>query len=315
MKATKKIGLALGSGSARGWAHLGVLQALKEWGVPIHYIAGTSIGAFAGAFYAAGKVEALFDLALSLDWKKAAGFFLEVTFPKSGIIDGKKVSELIRQHFHETRIEDLPLPFCAVAVDVLSGERIVLSEGDLTEAIRASISVPGIFTPVKTGSHLLVDGGLVDPVPAGLARSMGADRVIAVDLNCDKLAHKKLEHDLKMQRDDYTSKIKEKIRDAVNERLEKSDSSLVSGIRDWLGKTEMPSIFEIIGNSIRIMEKEITTSCLRRQKPDVLITPHLGEIGFMDFHLSDYIIQQGYEAALAQKEQILSLSGVLLEDL
>ena len=177
-----KIGLALGSGSARGLAHIGVTRALKDAGIHVDYVAGTSIGAAIGAVYASGKLDSLQDAYLAMDWKKIAYFF-DVVFPKSGIIDGKKVADFMRDYVHSENIEDLPLPFKAVATELNSGEEVVLETGDVIEAVRASISVPGMFTPVRRDGRVLVDGGLVNPVPVNVARAMGADIVIAVDIN------------------------------------------------------------------------------------------------------------------------------------
>ena len=177
-----KIGLALGSGSARGLAHVGVIRAIADAGIQIDCIAGTSMGALIGAVHAAGKLDELETFFLDFDWKKTASFF-DVVLPRSGLLDGAKVSELVRSHIHADDIEALPIAFAAVASDLVSGEEVVLRTGDIIEAVRASISVPGIFTPVRRNGQILVDGGLINPVPASAARAMGAGFVIAVDLN------------------------------------------------------------------------------------------------------------------------------------
>ncbi len=157
------VGLALGSGSARGWAHIGVIRALTEAGIHVDYIAGTSIGALVGAVYASGGIGTLENVVLQFDWKQIAYFF-DVVLPKSGLLDGKKVSAFIRRHVKEINIEELAIPFCAVATDLGTGNEVILKQGDIIEAVRASISVPGIFTPVKKNGTILVDGGLVNPV-------------------------------------------------------------------------------------------------------------------------------------------------------
>jgi NTE family protein len=184
-----KIGLALGSGSARGWAHIGVIKALTEAGIHVDYVAGTSVGAVVGAVYASGRIDSFKDVVLQLDWKKIA-FFLDVVFPKSGLIDGNKIAEFIRSHVEEKNIEDLSLPFCAVSTDLATGNEVIIKDGDIIEAVRASISVPGVFTPVRKNGAILVDGGLVNPVPVSVVREMGADLVIAVDLNHDIVGKK-----------------------------------------------------------------------------------------------------------------------------
>ncbi len=179
----KKIGLALGSGGARGWAHIGVIEALEEAGFPVQCVAGTSMGALVGGAFASGRVQSLKEVALRLDWKQAIYYFLEVTFPRSGLIDGLKIASFVRQNVGKTNIQTLPMPFATVATDVLTGQEVVIDKGDMIDAIRASISIPGIFTPVSRDGAILVDGGLVNPVPVSVARRLGADVVIAVDLN------------------------------------------------------------------------------------------------------------------------------------
>ena len=181
---TSKVGLALGSGSARGWAHIGVIRALADAGIEIKCVAGTSIGSLVGAAFALNKVDVLEEFARQLDWKQIVSF-LDVTFPKSGLIDGKRITDFFRSHVQDVNIEEMSLRYCAVATDLVTGTEAVLNQGDLIEAIRASISIPGIFAPVKKDDGFLVDGGLVNPVPVSVARNMGADYVIAVNLNHD----------------------------------------------------------------------------------------------------------------------------------
>ena len=155
---SKNVGLALGSGSARGWSHIGVIRALAEADIRVDYVAGTSIGALVGAVYASGEIDALEEVVLQLDWKKIAYLF-DVVYPKSGLIDGKKVSVFIQNHVKEINIEDLSLPFCAVSTDLTTGDEVAIREGNIIEAVRASISVPGIFTPVKKTAQFLLTVG------------------------------------------------------------------------------------------------------------------------------------------------------------
>lgn len=174
-----KIGLALGSGGARGLAHLGVLKVLKEENIPCDYVAGSSMGSIVAVLLANGlDIEMCIHLALSL--KRSS--WLDFTVPKKGFIVGSKVQELIRLLTHRKRLEELSIPTAVVATDLLTGERVVFREGPADLAVRASISIPGIFEPVKWGNRLLVDGGVVDRVPISVVRNMGADFVIAVDV-------------------------------------------------------------------------------------------------------------------------------------
>lgn len=301
-----KLGLALGSGSARGWAHIGVIKALAEAGIHIDYVAGTSIGAVVGAVYASGNIEALEEIVLQLDWKQIASF-LDVVFPKSGLIDGNRISEFIRTHVGAKNIEDLPLPFCAVSTDLATGNEVVIQDGDIIEAVRASISVPGIFTPVRKNDMILVDGGLVNPVPVSVAREMGADLVIAVDLNHDIVEKKGISRTRIHNSGVLASGIgtshgltkRSRILDALNKRLETLDLPALTHIRQWMSRDPVPNIFEVIMSSINIMEAQITATRLKTDRPDLLIQPHLGHIRFLEFNKAQEAIAEGYREAKA----------------
>lgn len=175
-----KIGLALGSGGARGFAHLGVIKVLVESGVPIDYIAGSSMGSLVACFYGAGiEMNRLYKLSTAFKRK----YYLDFTVPKMGFIAGKRVKELIRVFTKGKRLEELMIPVSVVATDLMTGEKVVFQEGPIADAVRASISIPGIFVPEKQNGRLLVDGGVVDRVPVSVVKEMGADIVIAVDVS------------------------------------------------------------------------------------------------------------------------------------
>ena len=184
MKESKrpKIGLALGSGGSRGLAHIGVIKALEENNIPIDFIAGTSIGAMAGGFYAVGLgVKKMEDIVLETNWRRM--FSLVDPRLKQGLITGEKVKTFIEGYVDGKRIEDCKIPFVAVATDLKTGEIVVLNKGEMAQAIRASISVPLVFKPVEIDGRMLADGGLSAPVPVEIVRAMGADIVIAVNLD------------------------------------------------------------------------------------------------------------------------------------
>lgn len=177
------IGLALGSGGARGFAHLGVIKVLREEGIPIHLIAGSSMGALVGSFYGAGiEIDRLYKLSTAFKRK----YFLDFTVPKMGFISGRKVKDFIRIFTHGKKIEELMLPVGIVATDLMTGEKVVFKKGPVADAVRASISIPGIFVPEKIDGRILVDGGVSDRVPVSVAKEMGADIVIAVDVSSIK---------------------------------------------------------------------------------------------------------------------------------
>jgi NTE family protein len=180
--AHKKIGLALGSGGARGWAHIGVIRALQDSGIKIDFVAGTSIGAFVGAIYAADGLDELEKFVRAIDWKTIVSL-LDLEFPTQGLLDGGKVYELLQNHLLEMQIEDTKIPFCCVATDLLQKQAITLKSGLLVDAVRASISIPGIFTPFEKDGTYYIDGGVINPVPVDIVKEMGCDLAIAVNLN------------------------------------------------------------------------------------------------------------------------------------
>lgn len=300
-----KIGLALGSGSARGLAHLGVIRAIEEAGIEVDFIAGTSMGALIGAIHAAGKLDELEATFLSFDWKKTLSFF-DIVLPKSGLLDGAKVGEMVRAHVHADTIEKLPKHFAAVATDLVSGEEVIIRSGDVIEAVRASISVPGIFTPARSNGRILVDGGLTNPVPVSVARAMGADIVIAVDLNHEIIAGKNLKPLLTAEKasslennktgvfsrwvGDYRLSMKD-----LKQKLLARDDPTSAQFRRWISPEPLPSIFEVLLASINIMETRITQTRLRLDRPDVIIQPPLGHIRFLEFDRAEEIIAIGYE--------------------
>src|SRR5210317_1446737 len=191
MSSRKKVGLALGSGSSRGWAHIGAIEALEEENIPIDYVAGSSVGSYVGALYACGSLESLKEFVLSMDGKKVFSYF-DVVFPRSGILDGtKRLKELFSFHTDVEDFSELKTPVMMVATDMATGKKVVLKSGNIFNALRATMSIPGLFAPVKVKDRWLVDGGLVDPVPVGVARALEADVVIAVDLNSRVVSHKK----------------------------------------------------------------------------------------------------------------------------
>lgn len=315
----KRIGLALGSGSARGWAHIGVIKALNEAGIKIDYLAGTSIGAFVGAAYASGSIDALEEIVLEMDWKKVL-FFLDVVFPKSGLIDGKKVSVLIQSIVNGAKLEDLPLPFQAVSTDLGTGAEIILKKGDIIEAVRASISVPGIFSPTMKDNMILVDGGMVNPVPVSVARDMGADFVIAVDLNHDIIEKKGCSNngpESKKSTEPYekkaeidagaNSKKKSNFLESLNKKIGDFNFASLTKFKQWGSSDPLPNIFEVLITSINIMESSITATRLITDPPDLLIQPKLGYLKFLEFNRAQEAIDEGYhETKIQLKNSIFS---------
>ena len=311
----RKIALALGSGAARGWAHIGVIRALSEAGIRPDCVAGTSIGALVGAAYASGRIPSLERVARELDWRKVVSLF-DVVFPRSGLIDGRRIADSIRDHVEPGNIEDLPLPFCAVSTDLATGNEVVIKEGDVVRAVRASISVSGMFTPVRRGEMILVDGGLRNPVPVGVARRMGADYVIAVDVTQDRpgaaasqRAPLSDSHETWPGKGSAGGSGGQGATPAGRGRgIMSLDGLGMAQIRQWLARESLPNIFEVMMASMNIMEKQIIELNLRADPPDLLIRPKVGHLGFMDFHRADETILEGYRAA----KSCLEGTGALL---
>ncbi len=177
-----KLGLALGSGSARGLAHIGVLEVLEREGIPIHCIAGTSIGAVIGGLHATGGLEGYKRILQGLSWWNVMGFF-EPAFSRAGLFSGGRLETTLIELTHSPKIEDIGVRFVAVATDNETGQEVRLFRGDLVQALRASFAIPGLFTPVRWDGRWLVDGGVSAPVPVEAAKALGANRILAVNLN------------------------------------------------------------------------------------------------------------------------------------
>lgn len=258
----KKVGLALGSGAARGMAHVGVLTVLQKEDITIDMIAGTSVGAAIGAMYAQGKKVRLIEkLALDLSQMRLTPW-TDLTLPRSGIIGGKKLADWFRSVIgHDVRFGDLKTPFACVATDIMTGEEVVISEGSVVEAIRASISIPGIFTVVKREGRYLVDGSLVNPVPVSVLKTMGADLIIAVNVIPDITAR------------DRTRWLEKQRKQEARE----------------------PNIFHILMQSIYIGTHSLAKSSL--EGADIAIEPRVAHIGPAEIHRAKECIQQGALAA------------------
>lgn len=292
-----KLGLALGSGAARGMAHIGVLRALDEADMSPDIVAGTSIGALVGGVYAAGKLDELTDIALGLDWKKAARYFTDVAFPRSGLIEGSRVTDFLAEIVGAQEIAELPIVFRAVATDIMSGQEVVLDDGSLVAAIRASVSVPGIFTPFRRNGSFLVDGGLVDPVPVSVCRALGAERVIAVDINNGRVRDTVLDRK-DMQKIGRVAGVDAKEMFGWLERKTNGfDVGFLDPVKEWMTRGPVPGIFDVLGNSLRIMEEQIARTRLKIDRPDLLIQPEVGSVRFMEFFLAGEMIEEGYRAA------------------
>lgn len=276
-KKTKKLGLALGGGGARGCAHVGVIKALEEAGIPIDYIAGTSIGAFIGGVYAGGDIHELENYLIKIKWKDVIKH-LDPVIPRRGLLGGKKIVNLVERLIHYNDFKKTRLPFIAVATELASGKEIHLTKGKISDAIGASVAIPGIITPFKKGKQYLVDGGVVNPLPVNVVQKMGADIVIAVDLN------------------HYF--IKEKLNKRY--RTPKNRLAKIFG-SNW------PNIFDVLESSLFLMEDKLSEKNLEIYKADVLIRPKLESTSIFDFHYAKRLIDEGYRVTKKQIPKIKRL--------
>ncbi len=281
-----KIGLALGAGAARGWSHIGVLRQLAEQGIVPDVIAGTSIGALVGGCYAAGKLDQIEVFARSLT-KRRVFTLMDLSFSGASLITGERLTNSLNQELGDTLIDDLPIPFAAVATEVGTGHEVWLQHGPLAPAIRASYALPGIFEPVRIGDRWLFDGALVNPVPVTVCRMLGADFVIAVNVTADTM------YRAKIIRDDPAAAKK------TGPFGEKPDLSFMDRFMPrLLDKTSAgsPNVATAMIDAFNIIQDRILRSRLAGDPPDATITARMEEVGMFDFHRADQLIHVGREA-------------------
>jgi len=285
-----RIGIALGSGSARGWAHIGVLQELAKIGIEPEIVAGSSIGAFVGAAYASNQIDSLENWACSLNWKDIINY-IDLTVVGGGFIQGEKLFDFARKYVKEDTIESLPRHFGTVATELKTGREIWFKDGPLLSAVHASMALPGVFTPVKLNGQWLVDGGLANPVPVSLCRAMGANVVIAVNLNGDIVG----KHS-RGQASQQESAVKEGTpwervsAQLINSLHERKDNILSRLFGDSI---ESPGLFDVVASSINIMQDRITRSRMAGDPPEIILSPRLSELGLMEFDQAAIAIEEG----------------------
>ena len=301
------IGLVLGGGAARGFAHIGILRALLERSIVPDVVVGTSIGAAVGGAYVTGHLDAFEDWARSLQPRSVLGY-LDIQLNGSGLIGGGKLAAELEQSIGRRLIEDLPLKFAAIATEVATGHEIWLTHGRLVEAIRASYALPGIFSPVKIGDRWLVDGALVNPVPVSAARALGAEIVIAVNLNADNFGHGGTISAFGTPPDlsDEQAVAPEQPRG-----ISKFFSAERTMKREFFGSVGRPGISTVMVEAFNIMQDRITRARLAGDPPDVLISPRVAKIGWFDFHRAEEAIAHGRRAAERTIESIEEAIAIL----
>lgn len=296
-----RIGLALGSGSARGWSHIGAIRALERAGIVPDIVCGTSIGALVGAVYAAGELDRFEPWVRALSWKSVLGL---MDFKMGGgLIEGGKLLDFFRNRYEDRGIEGLGKPYACVATELYSGREVWLRDGPVIDAVRASIALPGLFTPAQHEGRLLVDGGLVNPVPVSLCRAMGADIVIAVDLNWDiMLRHNRVAGRASAAEEADATEGSGGLLQAIVARLRPARNGKDNG-------RPMPSMLDVLTTSLNIMQMRITQSRLAGEPADVLIRPRLNDVAPMDYHLAASTIAEGERAAEFALPQVRDVLG------
>jgi len=300
-----KIGIALGGGAARGWSHIGVLQALAEVGLSPDIVVGTSIGSVVGGCYVSDKLDELEIFARSLTRRRVFGL-LDFNFAGSGLISGQRLSEELNDHLKHVQIENLNNKFVAVATELKTGHEIWLSKGPLVPAMLASYALPGIFRPVRINNRWLIDGALVNPIPVSVCRALGARIVIAVNLNWDFFGKGTVVPDQDAFEEDVIPEAENKP-SAGNGR---AAQNLLR--RQFFGQGgDTPGISSVMMDAFNIIQDRIARSRLAGDPPDIMVMPILEEMGLFDFHMADKAIASGKQATEKVLEDIERAVSVL----
>jgi len=300
-KSAPRIGLALGSGSSRGWAHIGVIKALSELDIHPQVVCGCSIGSIVAAAYVSGNLDKLEQWVRSLT-KVELARYIELNLSLNGFVDTEKLHEFFLQCVcrEDESIEDITVKFASVATDLETGREVWFTSGPLIDAVWASISLPGLFPPLQHQGRWLVDGGLVNPVPVSVCHALGADIVISVNLNGGVVG----KHFVQKQDEPATNS------NHVLERLSRAVNKYSSDIfRDDEEKVSPPGLFEAIAGSINIAQDRITRSRLAGDPPDIMLSPKLSHIGLMEFYRAKEAIQEGEQCVMRMMPEIRHVLG------
>ena len=291
------IGIALGSGAARGWAHIGVMRGLTEAGIVPDIVAGTSIGALVGGCDVAGRLDALEAFARGLSRRRLLTL-LDVTLAGAGLIKGERLTRMLEDNIGDMLIEDLDRRFVAISTELTTGHEVWMRTGRLAEAMRASYALPGIFPPLKVDGRLLIDGALVNPIPTSVARAFGARLVIAVNLNPDAMGRSML-----LAGDDQR----------VPSYIDETNGQVLTAFKRKIFGTRAfePSIVNVMLGALNISLDRIARARLASDPPDVTITPKVGAIGLSDFDKADEMVDLGREAAFAALPRIREMLTLL----
>ncbi len=308
------IGLALGGGSARGWAHLGILRKLDEAGVRPKVVVGTSIGAVVGGSWAAGKLDELEAFARSLTKRSMLGM-MDWSLPGSGLLSGDRLRRALEDRFKGALIEELPVKFAAIATELRTGHEIWLTRGSITDAMRASYALPGIFVPVNIGGRWLMDGALSNPIPVSVARALGAEMIIAVNLHTDVLGRSGVIHEHGAE--------PLPLPEAPAPELDEARRGLFSAVSNRFFNPfgapsapapiadARPGILSVMLDAFNVTQDRIARSRLAGDPPDVTVGPKIGGIGLSEFHRAEEAIAAGEAAVAKVLDDILEIRQAL----
>lgn len=315
MKSKKrdKIGLVLSGGGALGFAHIGVLEVLEENGIKIDYMAGTSMGGVVGALYSSGKtISRIKDIFSEIDYEE----LLDIVMPESGLISGEKFGELAEDIFKNKKFSDLKIPLSMVAYDLKNNKKIIFNKGKITDALRATSSMPGIFVPYKHKGMELVDGGIIDPLPISVVKDMGARKVIAVNLSY-YLHNETFEGELNINKQFKKVFITKEIEQLKNYLINNTriPHFILRALTPYRVENliynhniKFPDIATITFNTFSISVKEISRLTIKNEKPDILINPGLSKFHIFDFEKEKEIINIGKKEAEKYKNKLRKLN-------
>ncbi len=304
------LGLALGGGVARGWAHIGALRALIEAGIKPDIVAGTSIGAVVGAAYLAGKLDIVENWARSLNRRKMMGY-MDVRLGGAGLMRGERLARVLRHYFRDMTIQELDRKFATVACDLRTGYEVWLQKGPIVPAIRASYALPGAFEPIKVDGRFMIDGALVNPVPVSTCRALGAHMVIAVSLNGDAFGPIGSSHELQFDDDPESDSVDplELATQSLNKL--RPDRLLLKSIMGDVAPGKTPRMGSVMMGTLNIVMDRLSRSRLAGDPPDVFVAPRIGHIGMMEFTRAEELIERGYRAMQHEIPLIKSVMDVL----
>jgi NTE family protein len=303
------IGLALGGGVARGWAHIGAIRALVEAGITPDIISGTSIGALVGSAFIAGELDTIEKWARSLNKRRMISY-MDIRWGGSGLMRGDRLAKVLNHYLGDIHIEDMDRKFAAVACDLRTGYEVWLQNGPLVPALRASYALPGAFEPVMIDGRYMIDGALVNPVPVSTCRALGAHIVIAVSLNGDAFGPIGSSHDMDFGDDDDDSMDPFELAGQSLNKL-RPDRLLLKSLMGGTKSKGAPKLGSVMMGTLNIVMDRISRSRLAGDPPDVFVAPRIGHIGMTEFTKAPELIERGYRAMQHEIPLIQSVIDVL----